>query len=139
MYEAIFTTILFAFGYFMGNRNEKKHYKSIESRERSNIGLPALTYGKVLQSTSLDFEGGRLVMGNVVVSVDHFKRTLAALRSMVGGNVTTYETLVDRARREAVLRMKEDARGSVLVANVRIETSSIGKTACCPAPWIEPM
>jgi uncharacterized protein YbjQ (UPF0145 family) len=43
--------------------------------------------------------------------------------------VKSYESLVDRARREAILRMKEQAieRGAVVVTNVRIETSSISK------------
>ena len=41
----------------------------------------------------------------------------------------SYESLVDRARREAILRMKEQAieRGAILVTSVRIETSSISK------------
>ena len=41
-----------------------------------------------------------LVHGNVVVSVDYFKRFVAALRNLFGGSVTSYETLIDRARRE---------------------------------------
>ena len=45
------------------------------------------------------------------------------------GEIGAYETLVDRARREAVLRMKERSRGADIIVNVRIETSAIGKTA----------
>ena len=48
----------------------------------------------------------RLVQGSAVISIDYFKRMLAALRNIVGGEVKSYETLVDRARREATLRMK---------------------------------
>ena len=67
--------------------------------------------------------------GNVVVSVDYFKRFLAGLRALVGGRIRSYESLVDRARREAILRMKEQAmeRGAIVVTAVRIETSSISK------------
>ncbi|MFT6733724.1 MAG: hypothetical protein ACJAS9_001914 [Polaribacter sp.] len=39
--------------------------------------------------------------------MDYFKRFLAGLRNIFGGRVVTYESLVDRARREAILRMKE--------------------------------
>ncbi|MCI5128213.1 MAG: hypothetical protein D3907_06860, partial [Candidatus Electrothrix sp. AUS3] len=33
----------------------------------------------------------------------YFKRIVAGLRNIFGGNVQSYETLVDRARREAVI------------------------------------
>ena len=125
--EVIITAILFGLGYFAGTHNEKKHYASIEEREKQLVGLPAVTRGKHLNTA--DLEGGRMVMGNVVISVDYFKRFLAGLRNIAGGRVTTYETLVDRARREAILRMKEDAGPAGLIANVRIETSAIGRSA----------
>ena len=55
----------------------------------------------------------------------------AGLRNFFGGRVSAYETLVDRARREATLRMKQqaDAWGADTICNVRIETSSISKGA----------
>jgi uncharacterized protein YbjQ (UPF0145 family) len=70
-----------------------------------------------------------MVTGSVVISVDYFKRFVAGLRKLVGGRVTTYETLLDRARREAILRMKERAKdlGAYIVFNVKIETASISK------------
>jgi uncharacterized protein YbjQ (UPF0145 family) len=72
-----------------------------------------------------------LVYGSTVVSVDYFKRFLAALRNLFGGRVTAYETLLDRARREALLRMKAqaDALGAAMVFNVKYETMSISKGA----------
>ena len=69
-----------------------------------------------------------LVQGSAVISVDYFKRILAALRNIFGGTIRSYETLVDRARREAILRLKESApAGTMIIINVRIETSTIGK------------
>jgi len=64
-----------------------------------------------------------------VISVDYFKRFVAMLRLLVGGRLSTYEGLVDRARREALLRMREEAEslGASMALNVRIETSSISK------------
>jgi uncharacterized protein YbjQ (UPF0145 family) len=72
-----------------------------------------------------------MVMGSVVISIDYFKRLLAILRNIFGGRVTSYETLVDRARREAVLRLKAAARrkGCDIVVNLRLETSTIGQSA----------
>ena len=72
-----------------------------------------------------------LVIGSVVVSVDYFKRFVAALRNIFGGRVTPYETLLDRARREAMLRMKAQAQalGAEMVFNIKYETASISKGA----------
>jgi uncharacterized protein YbjQ (UPF0145 family) len=70
-----------------------------------------------------------LVRGSVVISVDYFKRFLARLRMIFGGRIHTYESLLDRARREAILRMQEQARelGASMIFNMRFETSSISK------------
>ena len=70
-----------------------------------------------------------LVCGSVVISIDFFKKFVAGLRDLVGGRVSSYESLLERARREALLRMKTEARsiGAKSVWNVRLETSSITK------------
>jgi uncharacterized protein YbjQ (UPF0145 family) len=69
------------------------------------------------------------VIGSTVVSVDYFKRFLAALRNLFGGRVISYESLLDRARRESLLRMKEQAEelGASMVFNIKYETASISK------------
>ena len=63
-----------------------------------------------------------------MVSADYFKMFASALRNLVGGRVVVYESVLDRGRREAVLRMKEQAIawGATQVVNVRLETSTIG-------------
>ena len=75
-----------------------------------------------------DFSGGDLVYAGVVVSSDYFRRMLAAFRNFFGGNIRSYETLLDRARREAVLRLKEQAaaKGANAVLNFKLETASLG-------------
>jgi uncharacterized protein YbjQ (UPF0145 family) len=64
-----------------------------------------------------------------VISVVAFKRFVAGLRTLVGGPIRGYESLLDRARREAILRLKEDARarGFQAVVNVRLETTRIAR------------
>jgi uncharacterized protein YbjQ (UPF0145 family) len=71
------------------------------------------------------------VTGHVVVSVDYFKRFVAGLRGLFGGRISSYESLLDRARREAVLRMKASAmhEGYHAIVNVRLETSCLAKSA----------
>jgi len=114
-------------GYFVGRHLEKRHYASIREREAALVRLVATDLKRPLYPERA--QKCRFVSGSVVISVDHFKRFMAALRNLVGGNVTSYETLVDRARREAVLRMKEKALDADEIVNVRIETSPISQNA----------
>ncbi len=71
----------------------------------------------------------RLVSGNVVISIDYYKKLLSAIRAIFGGRLGSYESLLDRARREAILRMKAACAraGGRIVVNVRIETASISR------------
>jgi uncharacterized protein YbjQ (UPF0145 family) len=71
-----------------------------------------------------------LVTGSVVVSLDYFKRVIAGLRGLIGGRIKTYEPLLDRARREALLRLVESAKrdGFDAVVNVRLETSRLANS-----------
>ncbi len=116
-------------GYAAGSYAERKHYASIIRREREQLQFQLMT-------AEAYFAEGRvqrsfLVAGSVVISVDYFKRLLAILRNIFGGRVKAYESLVDRARREAILRMTEQAigRGAHMVVNLRLETATIGNAA----------
>ncbi|MEA5470563.1 YbjQ family protein [Spirulina sp. 06S082] len=53
------------------------------------------------------------------------------MTELSGGRVTVYETLLDRARRESLLRLKEEAIawGATQVLNVRYETATIGNSS----------
>ena len=120
--------VLLAIGYGVGSWLETRHFESIRLRERSLIHLPALTFRQAPPGHVV--HEGTLVMGSVVVSLDYFKRFLAGLRSIFGGRIRAYEPLMDRARREALLRMKEEARrqGYDAVIDVRMETSKLAST-----------
>ena len=117
--------LLLAGAYLTGSAIERHHFRRIRRREEGWRRLPAITLEAVPQSWEV--AGSGLVTGNVVVSLDYFKRFLAGLRGIVGGRVASYETLLDRARREAVLRLKETAsrRGFHAVINVRLDTSRL--------------
>lgn len=115
-------------GYSAGRYFENRHYRSILRREELLRHLPAIS-SKLPPESEPPYDT-RLVSGNVVISVDYFKRFLASLRNLIGGRVTSYESLLDRARREAILRMKEkaDQLSARYVFNVKIETSSVFKS-----------
>lgn len=125
--DLIIFLILMGLGYGFGRFAETRHFKSIIAREKQLNRLPAIAAR--FPPVSLPPPRTQLVAGSVVVSVDYFKRFLAQLRNLVGGRVKSYETLLDRARREAVLRMKAEAEalGASMVFNLKLETASISK------------
>ena len=126
VYFIVFITLLLV-GYIFGQALEKKHYRSIRERESTLRHIPTIASKKLPKSFGPCETN--LVAGNVVISVDFFKKFVAGLRLLVGGRITSYETLIDRARREALLRMKQSASdlGANYVFNVKMETSSISK------------
>ena len=126
MENLIVLLVLISLGYFFGKIAEKKHYKSIIEREKKLVALPT-TSSKYPIGEALSINESHLVHGSVVISVDYFKRMLAGLRNIFGGTVQAYETLLDRARREAILRLKESCPQADQIINLRIETSSIYK------------
>lgn len=113
-------------GYFVGSYVEKEHYRSIRERETALLNLPAVT-GKNLAQEDKEIAQARLVSGNVVIAQDYFKMIFAGLRNFLGGGISAYETLLDRGRREAVLRLKENSAGADIILNTRIETCRITK------------
>ncbi len=120
---------LLAGGYVIGSYLERKHYRSIFAREEQFQDV--LLIAAKTPDESLSIEHSEMVTGSVVVSVDYFKRFVAGLRNLVGGRVSSYESLLDRGRREAVLRMKAEAKkqGAKMIFNVKLETASISKGA----------
>lgn len=127
--DLVIFLFLTGIGYTAGSIAERRHYRSISRREAELLRLPVVTFKNPYPEEEL--RGGVMVMGSAVISIDYFKRLLAILRNLFGGRVTSYETLVDRARREAILRLKDAARrkGCDLVVNLRLETSAIGRSA----------
>jgi uncharacterized protein YbjQ (UPF0145 family) len=112
---------------FIGSYVERKHYASIRAREAATAALPIVTL-KTLDPEKI-VASARLVSTAVVISHDHFKRFLANLRSIFGGRIRSYDTLMDRARREALLRLKAQCPEASIIANLRLETLTVAKSA----------
>ena len=120
--------LLLMTAYFIGTFIEKRHFRNIRKREDEYRAYPVVSF----DTMPGDWHAGdsTMVTGSIVVSLDYFKRVIAGLRGIVGGRVKTYEPLLDRARREALLRMIESAReqGFDAVFNVRLETSRLASS-----------
>ncbi len=110
----------------IGSLVEGAHFKRLARREAamSHIlvtDIQQLPAGTVASHCAM-------VTGEVVIASDYFKTFVATLRKLVGGELKTFESLMVRARREALLRMVEatSQMGCNAVVNVRFATSNIG-------------
>jgi uncharacterized protein YbjQ (UPF0145 family) len=124
--QLAFVGLLLLVGLVFGRAAEARHFRDIARREAELAGVLVFN-----ERTPPDrhYSEATLVVGSVVVAEDYFKRMAAALKGLVGGHLTAYESLMDRGRREAILRMKEAARarGAQAIFNVRFETASLAE------------
>lgn len=117
---------LILLGYIVGTARERRHLADLDRREAAAASVTVVDVKQL--PPGVQAGGGRLVSGEVVIAADYFKAVAAAIRNLIGGEVKTYQTMLSRARREARLRMIEQAQqlGSALVINVRFEWSDVG-------------
>ncbi|MEO1496832.1 MAG: heavy metal-binding domain-containing protein [Planctomycetota bacterium] len=118
---------LIFFGYLSGSYLEKRHFDRIEEREQQ--------CADVLVTQLITFPGGvapelapRMYASESVIASDYFKSFLSGIRKFFGGEMGSYLPLLERARREAQVRIVEAARkdGYDAVCNLRFENVDIG-------------
>ncbi len=118
---------LLILGYGFGRYAERKHYRHIIAKEQELAHI--LVFPERIPPPQLAGNHSALVTGSVVISVDYFKRFIAVLRMLIGGRLSSYESLLDRGRREAIIRVKQQAAdmNAKAVFNLKLETASISK------------
>jgi uncharacterized protein YbjQ (UPF0145 family) len=124
----IVLTVLFLIGgLLIGRLNDRKHLASIKKREGQYRSIKLDNRKRVNAPETV--ESSTLVMGQYVAATDYFKSFATSLRALVGGEMNSMITLMERARREAILRMVESAQqqGATEVWNIRFETSNISQ------------
>lgn len=120
--------VLFIVGWFFGARHERQHLArlAIAEAELSHI---IVSSERFYQPIVVQNSQGELVLGSVVIAQDYFKMVIARVLSIFGKNLTTYETLLERARREALVRLRTQAhaKGYNHVYGLRFEVSNINQ------------
>ena len=116
--------ILVVFGLVTGKIIESRHFRSLAEREARSG--PVLTTLKTLPAGRTP-EAMEFCIGGVVIASDYFKTFAAIVRNLVGGRLRTLETMLERGRREAMLRLRDQAAefGADMVISVRLETAVI--------------
>ena len=106
--------------------SERRHEQDLDRREAAIGHFPIFATNKV--PVGFNPHQSQLVTGNVVLGSGHLKQFLASFRTLVGGEMRGYQRVLDRGRREAQLRMVEEAQrlGATTVINVRFESANVG-------------
>ncbi|ERL54308.1 YbjQ family protein [Psychrobacter aquaticus] len=120
--------LLFAAGWFFGSRHERQHLAQLRVAEQE-LGHIIVSSERFYRPKLAANSEGELVLGSVVIAQDYFKMIIARVLSLFGKNLTTYETLLDRARREAIVRMRTEAnaKGYTHIYGVRLEVTNINQ------------
>jgi uncharacterized protein YbjQ (UPF0145 family) len=120
-------------GLVVGGARERAHLADLDRREAALRAMPVSD----LRAYPGEVDPAlppTMITGEVVIASDALKTWLASLRKIIGGELRGFERLLARARREAVLRVMEEAarQGYGGVCCLRLDTSDIGGNASNP-------
>lgn len=119
--------LLLMLGIFVGRTAERRHLRRLDEHAARNADM-LVTNVRNYDPRADPARRSVLVMGQAVIATDYLKSFLAAFRKILGGRVRSYETLVERAKRESIARMMDEARevGCNAICNLRVTTADIG-------------
>lgn len=121
--QIVIFLLLFGCGFTFGRRIETRHLAELTEQEQ------LLAYIQVdNQRIQHSPYAGQMISSNVVISHDYFKYVLAYLHNLIGGRLLSYESVVERARREALIRLKQQAAalGATHILGLRLATTEMG-------------
>ena len=119
----------------VGWLTERNHLSQLD-REEAELAHITVTNLKSAPA-GMKVVGQPFVIGEAVIGSDYLKTAFASLRAIVGGEIKSFQRLLERGRREAIVRMKRQAAGAgaSTVINVRVERAEMG-SANLPAAEI---
>ncbi len=114
----------------------RRHLKRLAQREKQDIAMTnlkrPLAHWQVQETLGF-------CSGSVVLGLDSFATFLTNLKKLIGGRMRSYEEIIDRARREALVRLAEEARqmGANAVINIRLETTTLAQNVKGNSAFVE--
>jgi uncharacterized protein YbjQ (UPF0145 family) len=135
IFYLVFPVIALVFWWAIGHFTERRHLRSLAEREAAIGVFPVTSLKTPIGCQSGATNPPAIVCGEAVVASDGFKSWVFGLKNIVGGESKTFSRLYDRARREAVLRMIDEAKagGYNAICNVRFESVDIGGNTSNPS------
>ena len=124
--DFLLAAVLFVVGWYFGTRAERRHLASLAHDEHALAHIK-VSSERFYKPTTLG--SALLVTGSVVIAQDRFKLVVASILSLFGKNLTVYESLIERARREAVVRAKYQAQagGYDALYGLRFEMTEVAE------------
>jgi len=122
-----FVLFFLALGLVFGTAVERRHFRNLDEREALTSAM-LVTQLKSFPQAKAGDRPPAMFVSEVVIASDYLKNFLAGLRKFFGGRINSYQSLMVRARREATLRILEEARqqGYNAVCNLRLTAADIG-------------
>jgi uncharacterized protein YbjQ (UPF0145 family) len=121
--------LLLILGLTAGKITERRHFKRLADRE-SRLRHLLVTDLRNFPARDPSRPATQMFVAEAVIATDYLKTFLASLKNIIGGELRSLESLVVRARKEAMLRMLEQAHqaGFDAVCNLRVDTADISGT-----------
>ena len=133
----ILRILLVPIAFVTGRFTESRHIRSLIEREQLFSRITVNNLKRITQPDTV--QSAQMVVGQVVVGTDYFKTFATGLKKLIGGEMKSAISLCLRARREALLRLLEEAHamGATEVWNVRYGFSNMSGTGNSAAMQVE--
>ncbi len=125
----IFPLLILAVAFFSGNVIASRHEKRLSERQQTVAHIRTTDLNRFFKPDhSIQ---ANLCTAEVTLGIDHFRGFLGSLKNIFGGQIRSYQKTLDRARREALMQVIEQAHmtGYNAVANLRLEFVDISGKA----------
>ena len=121
---------LLLLGWIVGGTVERQHFAELESGEshyRDMLVTQVKSFPRCDASASHQGLEPKMICAEVVISSDYLKSYLGSWKKFFGGEIRGYQRLLERARREALLRLQQQATemGYNALCNVRLGTADL--------------
>lgn len=116
--------------FLAGNWIARRHEADLAQRSLAVAGIRTTDMKRLMDPISGP-QPPQLVVSEVTLGIDHFRGFLGKLKNIFGGEVRSYQETLDRARREVITRLLEEAhaQGFNAIANLRINFVDISGNA----------
>ncbi len=121
------TLVVGAMGWLTGYLIERRHLVRLAVSE-DDLRDISITQTRAIPA-GFNASDSALLVASVVLSRGVFRTLIVTFRKLIGGRIPGYALLLERARREALVRLKAAARerGAPVIINLRFETTRISR------------